>query len=330
MVCVARRWRAFAPAAPGSATNHASAPAMAGDRGMNRGIDHLVLCVDDLDAARRFYERLGFTTTPRAVHPFGTGNSLVQLQGNFLELLGVVEPENIPPAEPGHFGFGAFNRAFLETGPGMSMLAFASDDARRDQAEFADKGLHTCPIFDFSRQAMLPGGGQATVAFSLAFVTDDRMPEIAFFVCQQHAPQYFWKPEYQRHANGAVAIAEVVMVAEQPASLGELFAKLQGPGNVEAGDDRLTVETARGRIAVLSPRRFAARFPVVPATDAVGAPRFAGYRLVVEDVGRTEALLRERSAPFRKEGDGLQIGPADAFGVVIEFAPESARPSPTE
>ncbi len=42
---------------------------------------------------------------------------------------------------------------------------------------------------------------------------------------------------------------------------------------------------------------------------------------MVEDIGRTEALLRERSAPFRKEGDGLQIGPADAFGVVIEFAP---------
>ena len=57
-----------------------------------------MLCVDDLDAAQRFYERLGFTTTPRATHPFGTGNSLVQLRGNFIELLGVVEPENIKPA----------------------------------------------------------------------------------------------------------------------------------------------------------------------------------------------------------------------------------------
>jgi len=54
------------------------------------------------------------------------------------------------------------------------------------------------PVFDFSRQAALPGGGEATVAFSLAYVTDGRMPEIAFFTCQQHAPQYFWKPEYQK------------------------------------------------------------------------------------------------------------------------------------
>jgi len=72
---------------------------------MNRGIDHLVLCVHDLDADRRFYERLGFTTTPRADHPFGTDNSLVQFQGNFIELLAVVEPDNIRPADPGHFAW---------------------------------------------------------------------------------------------------------------------------------------------------------------------------------------------------------------------------------
>ena len=58
---------------------------------MNRGIDHLVLGVHALHKARDTYARLGFTTTPRAIHPFGTGNSLVQLQGNFLELLTVVD-----------------------------------------------------------------------------------------------------------------------------------------------------------------------------------------------------------------------------------------------
>lgn len=34
-----------------------------------RGIDHLVLCVRDLEAARRRYADLGFTTTPPARHP---------------------------------------------------------------------------------------------------------------------------------------------------------------------------------------------------------------------------------------------------------------------
>ena len=38
----------------------------------------------------------------------------------------------------------------------MSMLVFASTDARRDQAEFAVRGLDTYAPFDFSRKAKLP------------------------------------------------------------------------------------------------------------------------------------------------------------------------------
>ncbi|MBO6820247.1 VOC family protein, partial [Thalassospira sp.] len=48
---------------------------------MSRAIDHIVLCVNDLDAAIAVYTQLGFTVTPRAVHPFGTGNALIQLDG---------------------------------------------------------------------------------------------------------------------------------------------------------------------------------------------------------------------------------------------------------
>ena len=46
---------------------------------MPRRIDHLVLAVNDLDAARDTYGRLGFTLTPVARHPFGTANSLIVL-----------------------------------------------------------------------------------------------------------------------------------------------------------------------------------------------------------------------------------------------------------
>ncbi|HJS31132.1 MAG TPA: VOC family protein, partial [Alphaproteobacteria bacterium] len=195
---------------------------------MDRGIDHLVLAVRDLEAARRFYSRLGFTLTPRALHPWGTANHLVQLDGAFLELLGVADAAKIAPATPGAFGFGAFNRDFLVRREGLSMLVFESHDARADRDEFAAKRLSDFAVFDFERQTRLPDGGTARVAFSLAFVADSRMPEAAFFVCQQHAPQHFWKPEYQRHANGARAIAEVFLVADDPRSLADFFARMQG------------------------------------------------------------------------------------------------------
>ena len=43
---------------------------------MPRGIDHLVIAVRDLDAARATYQRLGFTLTPEARHPFGNCDHL--------------------------------------------------------------------------------------------------------------------------------------------------------------------------------------------------------------------------------------------------------------
>ena len=50
------------------------------------GIDHLVHTVRGLEDTGAFYERLGFTMTPTADHPFGTSNRLAQMDGNFLEL----------------------------------------------------------------------------------------------------------------------------------------------------------------------------------------------------------------------------------------------------
>ena len=80
------------------------------------GLDHLVLAVADLDQARARYQAMGFTMTPKAQHPFGTGNSNIQLQGCFLEVLTVMAPEDIPAHGMTSFSFAAHNRDFLENG----------------------------------------------------------------------------------------------------------------------------------------------------------------------------------------------------------------------
>ena len=98
-------------------TSHQPAP---------RGIDHLVLCVDDLSQAADLYEKLGFTVTPTGRHDFGTGNRLVQLHGCFLELLTVMDTARVPADRAGEFNFAGFNRDYLLARQGMSMLVFES------------------------------------------------------------------------------------------------------------------------------------------------------------------------------------------------------------
>jgi len=283
---------------------------------MRHAIDHLVLCVHDLDRAGAFYERLGFTLTPCAQHPFGTANRLVQLQGSFLELLAVADRTRIQPARPGQFSFGSFNADFLSRREGFSMLVFPSEDARQDQRTFVERGLDTYAPFDFSRQARLPDGSAVTVSFSLAFVTHAAMPDAAFFVCQQHAPQYFWKPEYQRHANGSCSVTEIVMAADAPARFADFFGRLLDPQAVTADGNCLRVALSGAVLTILDRDRLRAW---CPEAEMPQSPGFVGYGIAVRDPDRVEAILRQVEIPCRRHGGKLQITPRDAFGTVIEF-----------
>ena len=283
-----------------------------------RDIDHLVMVVNDLEAARVVYSQLGLTTTPRALHPFGTENFLVQLQGNFLEVVGVADASIIPPHGDGIFSFARANADFLARRVGMSSLVFQSADARADRSDFLAAGLQAYENVDFSRKAVLPDGAEVTVAFSLAFVTDPTMPEVTFFTCQQHAPEHFWKPEYQVHANGAQQVAEVIMVAPDPSSHADFFRGIHGDGALALSDDGLSVETGVGSISMVTPDIFETRFGI-PTPGPTTTAHFAGFRIVVKNLRDTHTYLATASVETRVMTDAVQVGPYGHFGIVIEF-----------
>lgn len=281
-----------------------------------RGIDHLVLCGHDLAAMRDSYGALGFTLTPEARHPFGTGNSLIQLEGCFLELLSVIEPEKISRAGAGHFSFAAFNRDFLERGEGMSMLVLDSADARADVAAFRAAGLKTYEPFDFQRKAKLPSGEEVTVGFSLAFATDPALPNIAFFTCQQHAPEHFWKPQYQRHANRALTILDVSLVAERPDDHAAFLSAFAGV-EAEAIVGGITLRTARGNISCITPEAFAQSFGRAPEMGQ--GPHFGGFTVGVRRIARLEEAISAPVYQLRKDGAHRAVLSLDVNGSALAF-----------
>lgn len=282
-----------------------------------KGIDHLVLCGRDHQAMRETYAALGFTLTPQARHPFGTGNSLIQLEGCFLELLSVFEPQKISEPPEGQFSFAAFNRDFLARGEGMSMLVLDSLDARADVAAFRAAGLQTYEPFDFSRKARLPTGKEVTVSFSLAFATHPAMPDMAFFTSQQHAPEHFWKTEYQRHANRALTVLEVCLVAERPADHADFLSAFSGfPAETTA--DGITVRTARGNISCLTPRSFEKNFR--RATPEVKrGPRFAAFTIGVRRMARLEESVANSRYALHKDGPHRAVLSVDVNGSALAF-----------
>lgn len=280
-----------------------------------RGVDHVVVCVRDLARGRARYAQLGFTLTPPADHPFGTSNSLVQFAGrSFVELLAIRDPLAIPPhAPPGQFSFAAFNAAFLaRCGEAASMLVLRGDDARADVAAFRAAGLTTYEPFDFGREARQPDGSTSRLGFSLAFVTDPAMPDLGFFTCQhRHAPELFWKPDYQTHANGAAALAEVILGTAEPDTLRELLARMSD-GDAAAGTGP--------PVTVADPEALRRRFPELADAGPRASPRLAACRIAVADLARVQVLLAAAGVPHRAAGGSVVVPPASALGLCLEFS----------
>ena len=224
-----------------------------------RAIDHIGIASRSLDGLAAQYEALGFTLTPRAYHQdhMGTSNRLVQFGGpeggrNFIELLEVDRPETMLPHAPGFMGFGQFNHDFLAQREGLSLIVLRTNDAAADLARWKARGLRVYDQFNFERKATLPDGSQVTVRFELGFVTDPAMPDILFYVCDNKAEDHFWKPAFQRHANGAAELERIVLTARDPSKHAPFLTALFDGKLIEYAGG-ITVQFAEHAIDVVVP-----------------------------------------------------------------------------
>lgn len=284
---------------------------------MSRGLDHIVHAVADLDAAADFYRRAGFKVGARNKHPWGTHNHVVQFPGFFIEVLTVAEPSKL-----GDDGlskhFGCPNRDAIARSDGLSMLVLESTDSAADASDFARSGIGISESLPFSREATLPDGSAITVGFSLVFARDALSPETGFFTCQQHNPAAFWKPDYQRHANGASGVLGAVLVADNPTDHHIFLEAFTGIRDLHASSIGITARTPRGDIEIVEAVSFRDRFGVAPNIDGEGAS-LKGLRLSVSDIDTVERVLKGNGVAFHHHAGRLVIPPQVAFGATLIF-----------
>lgn len=278
-----------------------------------RRIDHVVVAVHDLDAAGAFYQRLGFQVGARNRHPWGTENRLIQFGDSFIELITVgPDAQAIADHAPGRFSFGGFVRDYLREREGLAMLVLDSDDAVADAALFSEQGLGSFEPFFFERKGRRPDGSETRVAFTLAFAVDADAPMAGFFVCQQHFPENFWNPAFQRHDNGASAIASVGMTAASASTHQFFFSTFGGSAAQQDARGLLSIDLRGGRLTI-SP----------DPSGGVGL-QLHSMTIRVPDVKAQAEHLMQVGIPFTATGAGLCISPETAFGLAICFEDGSA------
>lgn len=282
-----------------------------------RRIDHLVVAVQDLDRAADLYRRLGFTVGARNRHPWGTENRIIQLQSSFIELITVASDAQIAPHGSKAFSFGAFVRDYLGTREGLAMLVLDSTDAKADAAFFAEKRIGDFEPFFFQRKGKRPDGSDVEVAFTLAFAKPQEASKAGFFVCQQHFPENFWNPDFQRHDNRAIDIASVALATPRPEGLKAFLAAFTGVSPEEAVGHDLSFHLAQGHIDVMTPDDAGEVYVSVEAE--MDQPSFVAFAVRVEDIVRQAKWLDAAEIPYQHSGSRLIVPASVAFGVAIAF-----------
>ena len=273
-----------------------------------RGLDHVVVMVDGIDAAETAYRRLGFEVQPRGFHrKLGTANHLMIFETDYFEILGIVE--DTP--------FNAERREWLKDGGGLANVALATDGADLAFDAFQAAGLQPdAPLF-FDRAVEIAGKTESA-QFRTVRIPKTNMPVVGFFVCEHLTPQFVYRAEWAGHPNGARGILGVTVIAEQPHKWAGELQKYFGSGSTHRDGDGLVVDTGTQPIRYLTRADYGRRYPSVTPVRAGDHPALLSVR--VDSLAACEALLRGNGVAVIKPDAGrVIVPPSEAAHLTLEF-----------
>lgn len=273
-----------------------------------RPLDHLVLPVAGLDAARARLERLGFTVAPQGTHPFGTINACVYFtEGTFIEPLAVGDAEAVEAALAAGNSFVAGDARFRAAHgeEGLSGLVFATGDAEADAAEFARLGIPDGQMVEFSRPSMDADGKADIASFLLAFAAPEGGADAFFFACERRKVPAIDRSALERHANGAARIVAVMAEAADPARFAGFLAAA-GRGTATEKGAFFEVALANAALRVF-------------ADQEAARPRLTGIVFGVGSLAATRALFTANGIGYDEREGRLHAPPAGGQGVAFLF-----------
>ena len=276
-------------------------------------LDHVLIAVRDLDAAKDTFEKLGFKVTPEGRHPGrGTSNRLVVFGGEYLELISVHDPDGdlFRPNLP----------SFLDEREGLFIFAMGTSDVyERTRSVRAADVLITDPVKG-SRQA---ADGSTAYSWTQAEIDPDAMPgSQTFFIQHDHTieERYNDPPDPTNHPNGVSGVASLSLAVADANAAAQRWANVfgmvgaSGGGSDHAAGVRLGFDNC------------SLDFYQDDDGDAIAAfvERWGEgpYQIVFasKDLDATEALLRGNGVEgVERCGDSLIVPPESAQGVRMSF-----------
>ena len=298
--------------------SHPTIPSIGGITMLTR-IDHVMICVPDLQQGIDTYRRLGFTISPGGVHPGqGTHNAIAFHEEDYLELLSIRDQDE---HLAGHPGGGLLE--FLARGGGLRYIAVQSDDLVADVAQMRQRGVD---VSDPSAGARQTPTGEAL--HWKAATLGPRHPLPLFFI--EHLtplPERRQAAQAGPHPNGVLRVDRVYIAVADVAAAAQTYSHVLGmpPPKVQRG----TVIKADMAVFDLGPTGLTVAQPAEPgpAADAL-ARRGPGPFQVLYRTSSMDAAARWLAAHgvpppargIRNTGEqAMLVRPDDACGAYIGF-----------
>lgn len=282
---------------------------------MLRYVDHVILGVDDLDAAARDYgATLGFAVSAGGVHPgMGTRNRLIVLDPTYVELIARVPGVEVSPLSP--------VGAMLNRGPGPIGFALASDDIERDVEAMRGRGLSVDGPVE-GRLEWSPGQGRGWRTARLVGSDAWRLP----FIIQHDAEgrerlKKIAAPDpLKAHPSGVMSVPRVVVAVHDLQAGLHVYERIFDLSHDEESDDvMLEARTARLPLAigaiVLAAPRVEGLGPIARGLAMQGEGLFS-VSLAVDDLPRAVNLWR---------GGGIGVRVHEPRGWLEAAYPDPAR-----
>ena len=270
-------------------------------------LDHTVINVQfDMDRAQGLFGGLGFSLTERGYHSLGSINHLMMFTTDYLELIGLPPGMENPRAD------------VAEAPLGINGLVFKTSDVDETFSHLQSLDMAGDPPKAFTRPVKLPEG-EADAAFRTVAVRPGIFPGGRVYYCEHGTPELVWRPEWQSHGNGALAMPEFVIASTDHEREAEDFARLLH-STVDGAGDSLGVAFAGGQISVMTPDAYGARYGDL-ASPMAGRPSIFGAL-----VFRTDSLDKIRGSvagmanpvPMIDEADRVVVRQPN-FDSVLEF-----------
>lgn len=273
------------------------------------GIDHLIVGVRDLEAARARYARLGFNTTPRGRHRgWGTANYCVMFGDDYLELLGVVDPA----------GFTNGLDRMLEAREGLLGIALGSRDAAGTHAAWAAAGLAPAAPRELGR-ALEAGEGPLDLRFRNVMLGTDATAGLSLFACEHLTPELLRRPAWLAHPNGARRIRSCTVVADDPAPVAAAMARAFGSAAITRTDNVVACHTGRGVVLIAPPADADLMHPAAEVPEAAPEPLLLVLSVEIADPDRAASFLGLQGVAFERTQEGVLVPPGEAHGVALEL-----------